>query len=122
MGQGDSKSLLVNQLSQSSKLLIQLETLSRGNMADGNHILLWSPSLSRPTLMCMHLKYAPYPQMSAFTVTKKGPGKDGDYCIHFQVTPLTALKFAELTVKAGFPKGVINIIPGSGKPAGQTLF
>lgn len=33
----------------------------------------------------------------------------------YQVTPLTALKFAELTVKAGIPKGVINIIPGSGK-------
>lgn len=28
---------------------------------------------------------------------------------------MTALKFAELTVKAGFPKGVVNIIPGSGK-------
>lgn len=32
-----------------------------------------------------------------------------------QVTPLTALKFAELSVKAGFPPGVINILPGSGK-------
>ena len=31
-----------------------------------------------------------------------------------QVTPLTALKFAELSAKAGFPKGVINILPGSG--------
>lgn len=31
-----------------------------------------------------------------------------------QVTPLTALKFAELAAKAGIPKGVINIIPGSG--------
>ncbi|XP_053441734.1 mitochondrial 10-formyltetrahydrofolate dehydrogenase isoform X3 [Nycticebus coucang] len=38
-----------------------------------------------------------------------------------QVTPLTALKFAELSVKAGFPKGVINIIPGSGSIAGQRL-
>uniref|UniRef100_A0A1A8A6T8 formyltetrahydrofolate dehydrogenase n=2 Tax=Nothobranchius TaxID=28779 RepID=A0A1A8A6T8_NOTFU len=34
-----------------------------------------------------------------------------------QVTPLTALKFAELSVKAGIPKGVINILPGSGKHA-----
>ncbi|KAJ8302046.1 hypothetical protein KUTeg_021033, partial [Tegillarca granosa] len=32
-----------------------------------------------------------------------------------QVTPLTALKFAELVVKAGFPPGVINILPGPGK-------
>lgn len=38
-----------------------------------------------------------------------------------QVTPLSALKFAELSVKAGFPKGVINIIPGSGGIAGQRL-
>jgi len=31
-----------------------------------------------------------------------------------QVTPLTSLKFAELVVKAGFPPGVVNILPGSG--------
>lgn len=33
----------------------------------------------------------------------------------FQVTPLTALKFAELASRAGLPKGVINILPGSGR-------
>ncbi|KAM5130073.1 LOW QUALITY PROTEIN: cytosolic 10-formyltetrahydrofolate dehydrogenase [Callospermophilus lateralis] len=38
-----------------------------------------------------------------------------------QVTPLTALKFAELTLKAGIPKGVINILPGSGSLVGQRL-
>ncbi|XP_077328226.1 mitochondrial 10-formyltetrahydrofolate dehydrogenase [Lithobates pipiens] len=38
-----------------------------------------------------------------------------------QVTPLTALKFAELSVKAGVPKGVINILPGSGGLVGQRL-
>eukprot|EP00070_Physeter_catodon_P027845 XP_028334739.1 cytosolic 10-formyltetrahydrofolate dehydrogenase isoform X5 [Physeter catodon] len=38
-----------------------------------------------------------------------------------QVTPLTALKFAELTLKAGFPKGVINILPGPGSVVGQRL-
>uniref|UniRef100_S4RGV7 formyltetrahydrofolate dehydrogenase n=1 Tax=Petromyzon marinus TaxID=7757 RepID=S4RGV7_PETMA len=39
-----------------------------------------------------------------------------------QVTPLTALKFAELAAKAGFPKGVINIIPGSvGSIVGQRM-
>ena len=37
------------------------------------------------------------------------------------VTPLTALKFAEYTVKAGFPKGVVNIIPGSGGVVGQAI-
>ncbi|XP_002130073.4 cytosolic 10-formyltetrahydrofolate dehydrogenase [Ciona intestinalis] len=38
-----------------------------------------------------------------------------------QVTPLTALKFAELVVKAGFPKGVINILPGAGSNIGQRM-
>lgn len=38
-----------------------------------------------------------------------------------QVCPLTALKFAELTVKAGFPPGVINIIAGTGSLAGQAI-
>ncbi|XP_071984943.1 cytosolic 10-formyltetrahydrofolate dehydrogenase [Engystomops pustulosus] len=38
-----------------------------------------------------------------------------------QVTPLTALKYAELTVKAGFPKGVVNILPGAGSLIGQRL-
>ncbi|KAH9525845.1 Cytosolic 10-formyltetrahydrofolate dehydrogenase [Bulinus truncatus] len=37
------------------------------------------------------------------------------------VTPLTALKFAELSVIAGFPRGVINILPGSGTLVGQAL-
>lgn len=31
-----------------------------------------------------------------------------------QVCPLTALKFAELSAKAGIPPGVINIVTGSG--------
>lgn len=38
-----------------------------------------------------------------------------------QVCPLTALKFAELTVKAGFPKGVINITTGAGSLAGNAI-
>ncbi|KAI2663435.1 Cytosolic 10-formyltetrahydrofolate dehydrogenase [Labeo rohita] len=38
-----------------------------------------------------------------------------------QVTPLTALKFAELTALAKFPKGVVNILPGSGSVVGQRL-
>jgi formyltetrahydrofolate dehydrogenase len=37
------------------------------------------------------------------------------------VTPMTALKFAELSALAGFPKGVINIIPGAGSKVGQAL-
>ena len=38
-----------------------------------------------------------------------------------QVTSLTALKFAELVVKAGFPPGAINIITGSGTVVGQAM-
>lgn len=38
-----------------------------------------------------------------------------------QVSPLTALKFAELSVKAGFPPGVINILPGTGSEVGNAI-
>ncbi|XP_043223831.1 cytosolic 10-formyltetrahydrofolate dehydrogenase-like isoform X1 [Amphibalanus amphitrite] len=38
-----------------------------------------------------------------------------------QVSPLTALKFAELAVRAGFPPGVINVVPGSGGECGQAI-
>ncbi|CAH0713804.1 unnamed protein product, partial [Brenthis ino] len=37
------------------------------------------------------------------------------------VCPLTALKFAELCVLAGIPRGVVNILPGSGTVSGQAL-
>ncbi|MEK3886244.1 aldehyde dehydrogenase family protein [Bacillus sp. FSL K6-3431] len=36
-------------------------------------------------------------------------------------TPLSALFFAELVEEAGFPPGVINIVPGYGETAGQAL-
>uniref|UniRef100_T1JDA6 10-formyltetrahydrofolate dehydrogenase n=1 Tax=Strigamia maritima TaxID=126957 RepID=T1JDA6_STRMM len=38
-----------------------------------------------------------------------------------QVCPLTALKFAEMTVRAGFPPGVVNIVPGTGSVCGQAI-
>ncbi|VDK24480.1 unnamed protein product, partial [Anisakis simplex] len=38
-----------------------------------------------------------------------------------QVCPLTALKFAELTARAGIPAGVVNIVTGSGSEIGQCL-
>merc|ERR1712241_648854 len=37
------------------------------------------------------------------------------------VCPLTALKFAELSHKAGIPPGVINVVTGSGSVAGQAI-
>lgn len=36
-------------------------------------------------------------------------------------TPLTSLRFAELSKAAGFPAGVINIVPGIGDIAGEAL-
>jgi len=38
-----------------------------------------------------------------------------------QVSPLTALKFAELSLKAGIPPGVINVLPGTGSQCGQAI-
>ena len=36
-------------------------------------------------------------------------------------TPLTALRIGELIVEAGFPEGVVNILPGDGPTAGAAL-
>lgn len=37
------------------------------------------------------------------------------------LTPLTALKVAELATAAGFPAGVFNVVPGPGKEVGEAL-
>lgn len=36
-------------------------------------------------------------------------------------TPLTALRLGELIMEAGFPEGVVNILPGYGPTAGEAL-
>jgi aldehyde dehydrogenase (NAD+) len=36
-------------------------------------------------------------------------------------TPLTALRVGELIIEAGFPEGVVNILPGYGPTAGQAI-
>jgi len=38
-----------------------------------------------------------------------------------QVCPLTALKWAELVMEAGFPPGVVNVVPGRGGECGQAI-
>jgi len=38
-----------------------------------------------------------------------------------ELTPLTALKLAELSGEAGFPDGVLNVLPGYGDPAGEAI-
>jgi aldehyde dehydrogenase (NAD+) len=38
-----------------------------------------------------------------------------------ELTSLTALRIGELAMEAGFPPGVLNVVPGFGKTAGQAL-
>lgn len=38
-----------------------------------------------------------------------------------ELTPLTALRIGELALEAGLPSGVLNVVPGFGKTAGQAL-
>jgi acyl-CoA reductase-like NAD-dependent aldehyde dehydrogenase len=38
-----------------------------------------------------------------------------------ELTSLTALRIGELALEAGIPPGVLNIVPGFGKSAGQAL-
>lgn len=38
-----------------------------------------------------------------------------------QACPLTALKWAELCARAGFPPGVVNVLPGRGGECGQAI-
>ena len=55
---------------------------------------------------------------------KLGPALATGCCVVLkpaEQTPLGALKLGELIVAAGFPPGVINIIPGFGHTAGAAL-
>ena len=38
-----------------------------------------------------------------------------------ELTPLTALRFAELASEAGLPEGVVNVVVGPGRTCGQRL-
>ncbi|KAG5347357.1 hypothetical protein C0989_012191, partial [Termitomyces sp. Mn162] len=38
-----------------------------------------------------------------------------------EITPLTALRFADLIIEAGFPPGVVNIVNGYGSTVGQAI-
>jgi len=55
---------------------------------------------------------------------KLGPALAGGNTVVFKPaehTPLTALRLGELIMEAGFPNGVVNVVPGQGSVAGQAL-
>jgi acyl-CoA reductase-like NAD-dependent aldehyde dehydrogenase len=55
---------------------------------------------------------------------KMGPALAAGNCVVMkpaELTPLSALKLAELMAEAGFPPGVVNIVPGYGATAGEHL-
>ncbi|MGH2554450.1 MAG: aldehyde dehydrogenase family protein [Actinomycetota bacterium] len=59
-----------------------------------------------------------------FTSWKMGPALAAGNTVVFkpaELTPLSALRIAELVAEVGFPSGVVNIIPGSGPVAGAHL-
>jgi acyl-CoA reductase-like NAD-dependent aldehyde dehydrogenase len=59
-----------------------------------------------------------------FTSWKMGPALAAGNTVVLkpaELTPLTSLKVAELARHVGFPRGVLNIVPGYGPVAGQHL-
>ncbi|HEY7759421.1 MAG TPA: aldehyde dehydrogenase family protein [Burkholderiales bacterium] len=59
-----------------------------------------------------------------FTSWKMGPALAAGNTVVMkpaELTPLSTLRVAELAKQVGFPKGVINIVPGYGNVAGQYL-
>jgi acyl-CoA reductase-like NAD-dependent aldehyde dehydrogenase len=59
-----------------------------------------------------------------FTSWKMAPALAAGNCIVLkpaEITPLSTLKIAELMSEAGMPDGVVNIVPGLGSVAGQTI-
>ncbi len=63
-----------------------------------------------------------FPMM--FVSWKMAPALAAGNCIVMkpsELTPLTALRIAELAAQVGFPRGVINVLPGYGQTAGARL-
>jgi betaine-aldehyde dehydrogenase len=59
-----------------------------------------------------------------FTSWKMGPALAAGNTVVMkpaELTPLSTLRVAELAKQVGFPKGVMNIVPGYGNVAGQVL-
>jgi aldehyde dehydrogenase (NAD+) len=59
-----------------------------------------------------------------FTSWKMAPALAAGNCVVMkpaELTPLSSLRIAELMGEVGFPKGVVNIVPGFGSSAGQYI-
>lgn len=59
-----------------------------------------------------------------FTSWKMGPALAAGNCVVMkpsEITPLSALRVAEIAAEVGFPPGVINMVPGYGSTAGQRI-
>jgi len=59
-----------------------------------------------------------------FTSWKMAPALAAGNCIVLkpaEITPLTSLRIAELMAEAGLPDGVVNVVPGLGSVAGQSI-
>ena len=59
-----------------------------------------------------------------FTSWKMAPALAAGNCVVMkpaELTPLSSLRIAELIGDVGFPKGVVNIVPGFGNAAGQYI-
>lgn len=59
-----------------------------------------------------------------FTSWKMAPALAAGNCVVMkpaEITPLTSLRIAELMAEAGMPPGVVNMLPGLGSVAGQSI-
>jgi aldehyde dehydrogenase (NAD+) len=79
-------------------------------------------TLKQPIGVCAQIIPWNYPL--AMAAWKLGPALAAGCCVVLkpaEQTPLSILYFAQLIEKAGFPKGVINVVNGYGKEAGHAL-
>uniref|UniRef100_K3XDJ7 Aldehyde dehydrogenase domain-containing protein n=1 Tax=Globisporangium ultimum (strain ATCC 200006 / CBS 805.95 / DAOM BR144) TaxID=431595 RepID=K3XDJ7_GLOUD len=77
---------------------------------------------SEPVGVCAQIIPWNFPMLMA--ATKLGPALASGCTVVLkpaEQTPLTALRLGELIVEAGFPPGVVNIVPGQGPIAGKHL-
>lgn len=87
--------------------------------ADGNYVVM---TRVEPVGVCGLITPWNYPAM--LSILKMAPALAAGCTVIMkpaEQTPLTALYLASLTQEAGFPDGVINVLPGYGPTAGAAL-